>query len=356
MRLDLGFRSDHVLTMQIFPRVEAGAAQSSQNLSPAFDDLVKRLERIPGIANASAASPGIPLRVNMWVNGLSVPGRPPEDDPSVSTKVVTSAYHQALAIPLRSGRLFDDGDKDGSTNVIILSDAAARAFFHGESPVGKTVALNRVDHTVVGVVTDVRQASLEANPHPEVYLPMAQSPTRSGYLVIRTHGDPNNVLPDVRAAVAGVLPDEPLRYVAAMDDLVAKQTSTRRLMMTMLVLFGVLGLVITAAGIFGVMAFLVAQRTREIGVRMALGATRGRVIGMIFRHSGGLVAAGTALGGVGAWYLAAASRRFLFGLDAHDIRAFIVPGAVVLIAAFVASLLPAIRAASVDPTVALRCE
>ena len=243
-----------------------------------------------------------------------------------------------LSIPLQSGRLFDERDQTGGTNVVILSDAAARVFFSGEDSVGRTVVLDRLDRTVVGVVGSARQSSVEANPHPEVYLPMTQSPSRSGYLVVRTSGDPNDAVPAVRTAVASVLPQEPIRYVSTMDDLVAGQTAERRLNMLMFGLFGVLGLVISAVGIFGVMVYVVAQRTREIGVRMALGATKRQIVAMVLRNAAALVVAGLVLGAAAAWPLATTARRFLFGLESHDTRAFVVSAVILLAAALVASV------------------
>jgi putative ABC transport system permease protein len=356
MRVDLGFQSERVLTLQIFPRPAPGASRSTLDLGPTFDDLVRRIGTSPGVVAASAAAPGIPLHINSWVNGLTVRGRSIEGDVSVSIKVVTPDYHRALAIPLRSGRLFNVDDRTGGADVVILSEAAARRFFADEPPVGRIVALNRIDRTVVGVVADARQSSLEANPHPEVYLPMTQSPTESAWLVIKTTGDPYAVLPAIRTLTTSVLPDDPLRSIASMDELVAGQTAARRLNMLVLGLLGALGLVISAVGVFGVMAYLVAQRTREIGVRMALGATRARVVSMVVTEAAGLGIAGTAIGGAGAWYLASGARRFLFGLEPHDLGAFVVPVALALVAALAASALPARRAAGVDPTVALRTD
>ena len=151
-------------------------------------------------------------------------------------------------------------------------------------------------------------------------------------------------------------PDAPLRYVATMSERVARQTAQRRLNMLMLGLFGLLGLVISAVGVYGLMAYNVAQRTREIGVRMALGATRSNVIGMIVLNATALIAVGLAIGGVAAWYLGATANSFLYGLEAHDARAFAVAVVTLTVAALLATLIPARRAATVDPTVALRAE
>ena len=169
-------------------------------------------------------------------------------------------------------------------------------------------------------------------------------------------GDPNDALPALRAVVAQVLPKEPLRQIARLDDLVAAQTAERRLNMLMFSLFGVLGLTIAAVGLFGVLAYLVSQQTREIGIRMALGATRSRVVAGVFGHVGRLVAAGLIAGGLVAWSLSNAAGRFLFGLDPRDPRAYAIAMITLLAAALVATVLPARRAASVNPIEALRNE
>jgi putative ABC transport system permease protein len=361
MRLDLGVGSEGVLTMQIFPRREA-TLPAPQDLGPAFDEIVTRLRQLPGVASAAAVYPGAPLRFNLWVDGLhvdgkTIPGEAPGGMTAVSLKSVTPGYWSALSIPVRSGRVFNDNDRAGSDNVIILSESAARLFFAGEEAVGRTAILQRVERRIVGVVADVRQSSVERNPLPEVYVPMRQLPRTSyGYLVVRTHGEPLDALPAARAVVASVMPQDPLRYIATMDELIAAQTATRRLNMTVLTLLGALALVISSVGVFGITAYLVAQRTREIGVRMALGASRGRVVGMVLRHTTGLVIAGLVLGSTAAWYFVSAAGRFLYGLDAHDPRAFIAPALIVLIASVIATILPARRAAGVDPAIALRSE
>ena len=353
MRIDPGFNPENVLTVQVSPRFEPGKPPGDS--SRAFIDIVERISQAPGVVHASMSSGGIPMGGGMSVTSITVPGRKLENDDGISIRGVTPEYHKALRIPLKAGRLFEATDRKDGANVVILNESAAKKYFPGENPVGRSVGLNE-DRTVVGIVGDVHQFSLETEPRAEAYVPIAQQKTPFGDLIVRTSDDPYQVLPAVKAAVLGVLPDVPLRNVRTMEEIFARRVAQRRLNMLLLGLFGVLGLVISAVGIYGVMAYVVAQRTREIGVRMALGATRSNVVGMVLRNAGLLVVLGLVIGGVGAWYLSAAAKSFLFRLDPSDPRAFVAAVASLSLAALVASAIPALRAASIDPMVALRAE
>jgi predicted permease len=352
LRIDPGFRTERVLAAQLGP----GTAQT--DIRPALANIVDRARQLPDVIGAAAAAPGIPFRINLRIDALRAPGQPTDPSMAVSVKGVTAGYHRTLAIPLRSGRFFTDDDREGAEAVVILSDAAARMFFGNDDPVGRLViVVGNNQRRVVGVVANARQASLEVSPHPEVYLPMAQGRNESyGFVLLYTSGNANDALPALRAVVAQVLPQVPLRNVARLEDLMAEQTAERRLSMLMFSLFGLLGLVISAVGIFGVIAYLVSQQTRDIGIRMALGATRSRVVAGVFAHVGRLVAAGLVVGGVLAWSLSNAAGRFLFGLDPNDGRAYAIAMITLVVAAVVATLLPARRAASINPTEALRKE
>jgi putative ABC transport system permease protein len=217
--------------------------------------------------------------------------------------------------------------------------------------------MNKNDYVVVGVVGNIHHLGPEIAPRQEAYIPAAQDKQYGGALVVRTAGDPMTVLPAVKAAIWSVnreqrLTGDTVTLERYMDRLIAQ----RRFNMAVLTLFGVLGLVIAAVGIYGVMAYVVAQRTNEIGVRMALGATRGNVVWMVLRRAGGLMIAGLAIGGIGAWYLSAGVKMFLFEVQPNDVRIFAGALAVLACAALLASALPARRAATVDPLVALRGE
>jgi predicted permease len=356
MRIDPGFRAKDVLAAQLVQLPSPGTAPT--DIRPALVDIVDRARRLPGVIDAAAAAPGIPFRIQLQIGALQAPGQPLDYNKTVSVKFVTSGYHRTLAVPLRSGRYFTDDDREGAEAVVILSDAATRMFFGGDDPIGRVVInVGERERRVVGVVADARQASLEVSPHPEVYLPMVQGRSQSyGFVVLHTSGNANDALPSLRAVVGQVLPQVPLRNVARLEDLLAAQTAERRLSMLMFSLFGLLGLVISAVGIFGVIAYLVSQQAREIGIRMALGATRSRVVAAVFGQVGRLVSVWLIIGGLVAWSLSNAAGRFLFGLDPRDARAYAVAMITLLAAAVVATLLPARRAATIDPTEALRQE
>ena len=350
-RIDPGFEPDRVLTAQLSPRIESRT--EPRDFSSEFADILERIARVPGVAHASMLSGLLPLGGGLSRTSLTIPGRLDLDaGEQIGIKRVTPEYHQALRIPLRRGRLFTAADRREAPAVVILNETAANRYFPGEDPVGRTVN----GATVVGVVGDVRQSSLEADAAAEAYFPLAQARSAGVELAIRTSGDPYDALPAVRAAVFAVLPDVPLRNVGTMEERMARRLAQRRVSMLLLGLFGLLGLVISAVGLYGLMAFLVAQRTREIGVRLALGASPSRMMALVLVNACLLVMTGIAVGSAAAWYLSAASKPFLFGLEPTDPRAFGAAAGLLLAAALIASAIPAKRAASVDPLVALRSE
>jgi predicted permease len=354
MRIAPGFDTSRVLTTQVLPRFEPGKPPPDNRAR--FQELVDRVAAIPGVERAAYIAGGMPLGNNMSTTTFEVPGRTPPPDLAVSARRVTPEYHRVLRIPLKQGRLFEAGDREGALLVLLINEAVARAFFPNEDPVGRTVKVNDADRTIVGIVGDIHQTSFESDPLPEIYIPLAQGSLGAGELLIRTTGEPYDVLPAVKSAALLVLPDVPLRNIRTMDEVVERRAAQRRLSMLLLALFGLLGLVISAVGIFGMLAYTVSQRTREIGVRMAIGASRARVVQMVLGHIGALVALGLAIGGAAAWSLKAAAGAFLFGIEAGDLRAFAAALVALALAAVAACAVPARRAATVDPVEALRAE
>jgi putative ABC transport system permease protein len=357
MRIDLGFSPENVLTAQISPPFQFRSVDvRPTNRAPAFAEIVERIRRVPGVLNASMGA--VPLGgSNIISTSVTIPGKLDlTAGELIGATKVTPDYHKALKIPLRRGRLFEPTDRHGAPLVAIINDSAAKKYFPGEDPIGRSIAFEGNARTIVGIVGDVHQSSFEMAPRTEAYIPVEQSVVIGSELVIRTNVNPYDVLPQVKAAVFAVLPEVPLRNIRTMDELIASRVAQRKVSMLLLGLFGLLGLVISAIGIYGVMAYLVSQRAREIGVRMALGATRANVMRMVLLNACVLVVSGLILGSVGAWYLSAAARSFLFSIEATDPRAFAAAFLLLAPAALVASAIPARRAATVDPMVALRAE
>jgi predicted permease len=287
------------------------------------------------------------------MTSLTVPGGTGEKEP-VNIHLVTPDYFRAMGMTIVAGRHLEPGDRAGAPPVIVITAAGARKYFPGVEAVGQRVAVNDEERTIVGVLRDIQQSSLETDPTAEVFAPLAQSPVVYAELVVKTDRDPALVLPAVKAAVMHVIPDVPLRSVRTMDSVVGGRIALRRLNMLLLGLFGLLALAISAAGVYGLMTYLVSQRTREIGVRMALGASRGSVVGLVLRHATVLVGVGLVLGVGCAWSLSATVQSFLFRIEPTDPRAFVAAIAVLFAAALVAAIVPARRAATVDPLTSLR--
>jgi len=357
MKIDPGFDTSNVLTSSLQPRVDRSVAGAEfPDYSPQYLDIVDRLSQAPGVKHAAVVSGGMPMGGSMSLTSIEIPGRKLErPDNNISIRRVTDQYHKALGIPLLEGREFTRADRAGSQEVVILNTSAATRLFPGESAVGKTVVVNG-SRVVVGVVGDVYQSNLETDPRTEAYVPLNQGRPTFGEIVVRTSVPPMEVVPSLKAAVLAVMPDVPLRNVRTMEEIMGRQVAQRRLNMLLLGLFGVLGLVISAVGIYGVMAYLVAQRTREIGVRMALGATRMAVVRMVLARATVLVAVGLVVGGGAAWYLSETAKTFLYRMDTSDPRVFVFAIGLLTAAALLASAIPARRAASVNPVEALRAD
>jgi putative ABC transport system permease protein len=324
-----------------------------------LEQMLDAVSRVPGVEQAATVGGGLPLTGSWSRTGIEIPGRtlPEGDDDSIDIRTVTPKYLELLRIPLVRGRTLSADDREGGVQVVVLNQAAAFKYWPGQDPLGQHVKIDKKDHVVVGVVADIRHLGPETPPRQECYVALAQRPQIGSTLVMRTRGDPLAVLPSVKAAIWSVnteqrLTGDTVTMEAYMDRLIAQ----RRFNMALLSLFGLLGLVIAAVGIYGVMAYLVAQRTNEIGVRMALGASRGRVVSMVLRRAAMLMLAGLAIGSAGAWYLSAGVKTFLFQIEPTDVSVFTGALLTLTIAGLLASAIPAHRAASVDPLIALRHE
>jgi putative ABC transport system permease protein len=241
--------------------------------------------------------------------------------------------------------------------VVVINQTAARKYWPDTDALGQRVKINNEEATVVGIVGDIRHLGPESPPRPESYLPLSQNGVLGMTLALRTNGDPMASLQAVKTAIWSVNKDQRISGdTFTLEQYMDRLIEQRRFNMALLALFGAVGLVIAAVGIYGVMAYLVAQRTNEIGVRMALGATRGAVVGMVLRRAGILMIVGLAIGGIVAWYGSTVVKAFLFETQPNDVRILAAAMVTLAIAGLIASAVPARRAASVDPLIALRRE
>jgi putative ABC transport system permease protein len=329
-----------------------------------YTQLIDGLAARPEVASVAAVSV-MPFSGNNTDTGISVEGRPnasPEQAPDMWYRIVTPAYHETMRIPLRAGRTFTAADREGTPGVAIMNETAARRLWPGESAVGKRFKFGATPPdsapwvTVVGVVGDVRHTALETPATMEMYLPQAQIGARAMSLVIRATQDAGRLTPLVRAEVARLDPSLPIAGVSTMEQLLRASLAMPRLYMALLALFAAVALALAAVGIYGVIAYDVEQRTREIGVRMALGASREAVLGMVVRQAGVLAIAGIGAGLLAAFALSRVMRSFLYDVSTTDPLTFVAVPIVLGGVALLASYLPARRAAGVEPTVALRYE
>lgn len=357
----LGFTPDGVLTAYVnVPR----QAYSGQEASRLFTETVSRLRELPGVRRAAVANclpvsggcDNVQLEIEGEVGGAEQRGR------YVSMNMVDSPYFAAMGIPLVAGRAFTALDDSTAPRVAILNEAAARHYWPGRDPIGERIQLSvgwgaEDDWAeVVGVVGDVKRGALHAPAGPTVYLSYIQYSYRSNYLVVQTDGDPGAIAGSVRRVIGQVDPGLPLWDVRTMRERVATATAADRFSTALLSVFGVMALALAAVGVYGVISFSVARRTREIGVRVAMGAREADVLRMVLRQGLGVTLVGVAVGGAIALLAARLLRGQLRGISAADPLAF--AAAVVLlvgVGAF-ASLLPARRAARIDPMEALRQE
>jgi len=362
MRIDPGFDYRNVMLVDVGVRLAPGPPtaerfrEAETRGRPYVLQMLEAVRGLPGIETAAAVTGGVPLTGSWSRTRAEIPGKGEQKgDDSIDRRTVTPEYLQLLRIPLIRGRYLSTDDTETSQPVVIINHTAAKKYWPDTDALGQRMKINNVELTVVGIVADIRHLGLEVPPRQEAYLPLAQNGVIGMTLVLRTQEDPMALLPAVKTAIRSVNKDQRvLGDTFTLEQYLDKLIAQRRFNMTLLAMFGVLGLVIAAVGIYGVMAYIVAQRTNEIGIRMALGASRANVVSMVLRRAGALMAAGLLIGGAVAWYGSATVKTFLFEIQPNDVRVLI--GALVTLSAagLFASAVPARRAASIDPLEALR--
>ena len=351
-----GFDATQVLTMRFSMN---GVGRDS--LPPFYDQLVDRLAGVPGVTNVGLADCP-PLYGNCNTTILihrDRPAVPQGTEPIIGVHWVTPGWFETMRVPLIRGRAFTNGDRLGAQKVVLVSESAARAYWPGQDPVGRPVSVGQggfYDDTayVAGVVGDVRFGTLDSLPKPDVYLSYYQSPRGRMMMFLRTAGDPRSAIAGARREIEALAPGVPLYDVRTMEDRVADAMGYARFSALLLAAFAAVALALAALGTYGVISYGVSQRRKEIGVRVALGATRASVVRLVVGQGIGLAVVGGALGLAGALATTGLLRSMLFGVAPSDPMTLALIIAILLTAVIVASWLPARRAATVDPAEALR--
>jgi predicted permease len=364
LEVDPGFRFERRLAFELqLPDSDYG---DDARKDAFYRSLLERLDALPGVLSAGAVT-GLPLSGTNFLISFDVEGRPPArpgQSVAMQVRIATPEYFETMGIPLRRGRLFSDADRAAAPQVVLLSEPAVRRFFPGEDPLGKRIDLGwtrghsetRVGGEVVGIVGGVKQGGLADPFEPEIYVPHAQVPLGWLSVVLRVDGDPRGLAAAVVREVRALDPNLPVAEVKTLDDVVSQAVARPRFYLSLLALFAAIALALAAVGIFGVLSYTVAQRRREIGIRMALGAEPAAVLRSVMTGALLLAAGGLALGLLGALALTRAIRSLLFGVSAADPSTFLAVAATLAAAAALASWLPARSATRVDPASALRAE
>jgi predicted permease len=369
--VDPGFDPSHLLSAEV--ELSPVRYDTPAKVRAFFAQLVQRLDAIPGVRSAAAVR-ALPMTGRLEIGDWSfvVEGRysnppVPADRITADWQTLTPGYFETLRIPLLQGRSIEAQDQADGTPVVVVNRALARVAWPDQDPIGQRILLGggKVDsvwRTVVGVVGDVRHRGLTAAPRPEMYLPHAQFPMGSGTpertlrVVLRAQGDPNALTAPLRAALAELDPAVPLVDVQTMEHAMGEWAAERRLTMILVAAFAGLALTLGAVGVYGVMAHLVVQRTREIGIRIALGAVPREILALVIGQGAWLAVVGVALGVVGALAASRLLGRLLFEVPPTDPATYAGTAITLLGVAGLAALIPALRATGTDPVEALRSE
>ena len=350
-----GFDPDNVVAAQVM--LPASKYPEGYQRVQFFEEVVDRLRGAPGVQSASAVS-NLPMQsVGVtFVLPFNVEGQPPpeNEDPRADVRLVTSGLFETMRIPLRRGRFLDARDTAESPRTAVINETMARRYFPDGDPIGQVIENPHGRAEVVGVVADVRYQGLDSEPRKQVYEPLSQSPVNGMALVARTERDPMSFAGALQREIWAVDAQQPIYDLSTLDQLLARAVFLPRLSTALLSWFAFGALLLAALGIYGVLSYAVTQRTREIGLRMALGAKMGQTLGLVIGNSMFLIGTGVAAGLLVATLLARSMAGLLFGVSPFDVPAFAEAAVVLVGAGLAASLIPARRATLVDPIVALR--
>ena len=360
--VDLGFDTSHLTSFTVVLPEKNYAALDAQRRF--VRDVQERIRALPGVT-AAGATFGLPLTSTRFSLTFTVEGRPeppPDKEPTGQVRVASPEYFRTMGIPVVRGRVFTDQDRSDTPQVVVISDALARRYFPNEDPIGKRIFAGwrrdgkRFGGEIIGVVGDVRQFGPRQDSPPAYYAAADQWPTDEVVFVVKSATRAAALVPALRAVVRDVDRNLPVFDVQHGDELVWRSLSEPRFYMLLLGGFAVSALVLGAVGIYGVIAYTVRQRTREIGVRMALGATSGRILRMVVGEGAALAAVGVIFGVVGALQLTGVLKRMLYGVEPNDVPTLAVVALLLALVSILSCLVPARAAARVSPQGALRSE
>ncbi len=346
--LDLGFDSERILTVEM--RIETEQQQRR---------LLERVRVLPGVRSASVAMCGVARGCRSYSDGYAVEGYQTAKLERIGflVNLVEPDYFGTMGMRLVEGRTFDQRDREKSPPVAVINEAAARKYFRGDRAVGRRIGHDaKLDTEIAGVVRDARVLSPRDEPMPMVFYALTQRPGQASVLEIRAAADPRLAIAAVRRVLAEEMPDVPVRSISVLADQVSANLSQDRLILSLSSAFGALALGLAGFGLFGILSFAVVRRTPEFGIRIALGASSGRVLWSVCREALAMVLAGVAVGFPVVLFCSRAMSTLLFGVSPQDWSAFASAGAALIVVASVAGLLPAWRASRVDPVIALRME
>ena len=354
-----GFAADRVMTMQItLPSAKyADAAQRGAF----YRTLIDRVRALPNVDEAGAVS-FLPMNGLGAATSFEVVGQPkpaPGQEPVADIRIVDGGYFAALGIPLRQGRFFTSQELASQNHLAIVSDTLARTLFPNQNPLGQRLRVSwngQGEDEIIGVVGDVRMQSLEDDVRPAIYYPYSRTPYPTEHVVVKTAGNPLAAVSSLVEIVHQLDAELPISSLRTMSDVIGRSLAERRIVMVLLAVFAAVALVLATVGIYGVMSYVVSQRTREIGIRMALGANRGGVIGMVVKQALALAGGGLVIGLASAITLTRMMRAMLYDVQPDDPLTLTVVAVLLLGVAVAATALPALRATRIDPLSALRAE
>jgi putative ABC transport system permease protein len=366
-RVDLGVRTDHILTFGL--PVPESRAKDTQPIVAYFRQILASIQGVPGVSHVTAMT-GLPLEGAGFGMPFAIAGQPGFNDlsqrPGTSFGMATPDYFQTFGIKLTKGRMFTEQDDAASVKVAVVNEEFAKRYLKGMDPLQQRVVVEQlipgvtklgppVEWQIVGVYHNVRSRGLRED-NPEIYIPFWQIPWPSASIAVRTSQDPTAMARSIAAAVHSVDPQIALATPQTMEQVRDEVLANDRFTVILFASFAAVALLLAAIGIYGVMAFSVAQRSHEIALRMALGSSRNGVVGLVVKEGVMLACIGLGIGLIGAYFVGRAMRTMLYGVGAMDVSAFATVGLILLLSALLACYLPARRAASVNPMEALRGE